>query len=65
MFMKLKVLCLRMKLKIARTIWGGGRFLCRRYWYFSIKLMTADILSSYGMFLYREVTWVEVVEDFQ
>ena len=64
-FMKLKMLFLKMKSKIARTIWVGGRFVCRRCWYFSIKLMAADILSSYGMFLYREVTRLGVVEDSQ
>ena len=65
MAMKLKVLCLTMKSRIAQTTWGGGHFVGRRCLYFPVKLMMADILSSYGMFVYREATWLGVVEDFQ
>ena len=35
--MRLKVLCLKVKSRIARTIWSDGQFVGTRYLYFSMK----------------------------
>ena len=53
--MNLKVLCLRMKSRMIRTIWDGGQFVGSRCLYSSMKGITAAIPSSYGMFVYRDV----------
>ena len=50
------VLSLRMKLSMMHTIWGGGRFVLSRCLYSSLKLITAAMPSSCGMFVSRDVT---------
>ena len=54
--MNLKLLCLRVKSSIMRTIWVGGQFVGKRCLYTSMKLITAVMPSSCGMFVYRDVT---------
>ena len=54
--MNLKVLCLRMKSSIMRTIWGDGQFVGSRCLYSSMKCLTAAVPSSCEMFVYRDVT---------
>ena len=54
--MNLKVLCLRMKSSIMRTIWGGGQFVGSKCLYSSMKWITAAMPFSCWMFVYRDVT---------
>ena len=53
--MNLKVLCLRMKLSVMRTLWGGGQFVGSRCLYSYMKGITAVMPSSCGIFVYRDV----------
>lgn len=55
-FMNLKVMCLRIKSRMTRTIWGGGQFLGRRCMYFSMKWIKAAKPSLCGMFVNKDVT---------
>ena len=54
--MKLKVLCLRMRSKIAQTMWGDGQLAGKRCFYSSIKKVKVFLPSSWGMFVYRDMT---------